>query len=69
MKRLILLLSISFMFGFDMDAPNPNEPLVIIGTSLVVAFSADVVNCMYPYYNGEHENLSLIHISEPTRPC
>jgi hypothetical protein len=42
MKRLILLLSISFMFGFDMDAPNPNTPLVIMGTSLVVAFSADV---------------------------
>ncbi len=42
-----------------MDAPNPNTPLVLIGTSLVVAFSADVVNCMNPYYNGEHENKGM----------
>ena len=51
------------MFAFDMDSPNPNTPLVIMGTSLVVAFSADVVNCMNPYYNGEHENIGMFFCS------
>jgi hypothetical protein len=59
MNKIILLLSISVIFAFDMDSPNPNTPLVLIGTSLVVAFSADVWNCMYPYYNGEHENTGM----------
>jgi hypothetical protein len=58
-NKIILLLSISVIFAFDMDSPNPNTPLVLIGTSLVVAFSADVVNCMNPYYNGEHENIGM----------
>ena len=62
MKKLILL-SISVMFAFDMDSPNPNTPLVLIGTSLVVAFSADVVNCMNPYYNGEYENIGMFFCS------
>ena len=60
-KTSIVILSISILFGFDMDAPNPNTPLVLIGTSLVVAFSADVVNCMNPYYNGEHENKGIFN--------
>ena len=41
-NKIILLLSISVIFAFDMDSPNPNTPLVIMGTSLVVAVSADV---------------------------
>ena len=62
-KTSIVILSISILFGFDMDAPNPNTPLVIAASGLVVAVSTDVWNCMYPYYNGEHENIGMFFCS------
>ena len=62
-KTSIVILSISILFGFDGGAPNPNTPLVIVASGLVTAVSADVWNCMYPYYNGEHENIGMFFCS------
>ena len=38
---------------------NPNLPLILVVSGLVTAVSADVVNCMNPYYNGEYENIGM----------
>jgi hypothetical protein len=63
-KTSIVILSISILFAYKnsdygVGEVNPNLPLILVVSGLVTAVSADVVNCMYPYYNGEYENIGM----------
>ena len=66
MNKLLLVLLSSLLIGqiFGQKLGDDNHPmlndlkfmLIIVSTTVIFT---EIVNCKYPYYDGEHENIGI----------
>ena len=61
MRLLILLISLSFLFGHShLPQPDVNDVVRIGVVTFTIFVMSECVNCMFPYYDGKHENIGFV---------
>ena len=66
MNKLLLVLLSSLLIGqiFGQKLGDDNRPMLNDLKFMIIIFPTtviftEIVNCKYPYYNGEHENIGM----------